>query len=408
MVLVLSNRPFRAFSLSNFLSLTGIWIVRVSVGWLTWELTRSKTWLGVMAFAELGPSVLISLYGGALADKFDRFSILSRGQTTQVILAAMLAILSLTGTGDIWLILAILLGFSVVGGINLPARMSMAPALVDPIHLATASAIGSVTLNVTRLIGPLLAAPLIAMSLEGIAFAIAACFFAASALLLRAVRPKGGGEAGAGPVPAGEPARAAARPAGYGEIWRALAGDSALLSVMAAQFVMWLTIRPLTDMLPAYADQMFRAGEFGFSALTAMVGVGALAGAFAVMGEGAGEGARRWMIGGMVTAAVAMACLGLVPTIWLALPIILVYGAAVTATSVTATTFVQLRTPNQRLGRMMSLFSFIYRFAPAVGAVLLGAAADRMGLAAASVLFPAVLLLVLALAWRRLNDGHAG
>ncbi|MCA0424742.1 MAG: ABC transporter permease subunit [Proteobacteria bacterium] len=76
---VFSVRAFRLFSIGNFASLSAIWLVRFCVGWLTWEATHSKTWLGMMAFAELGPSILISLYAGTLADRMDRLRILPAG-----------------------------------------------------------------------------------------------------------------------------------------------------------------------------------------------------------------------------------------------------------------------------------------------------------------------------------------
>ena len=83
---VLALRAFRLFSIGNFCSLSAIWVVRVCIGWLTWELTGSKTWLGIMAFAELGPSVIVSLYAGDLADRIDRVRILRMGQGMQACL----------------------------------------------------------------------------------------------------------------------------------------------------------------------------------------------------------------------------------------------------------------------------------------------------------------------------------
>lgn len=389
--LLMRNRAFRLFSIGNFASLAAIWVIRVCVAWLTWEMTQSKTWLGLMVFAELGPSLAVSVYGGNLVDRGDRFEILKRGQVIQIVLALLLVVLILTRLNSVWWMLVIMFGFSVAGGLTLPARLSVAPALVETQQLSTASAVGSITLNVTRLIGPLVAAPAIAGSYEWLAFALAAVLFGLNRYLLGTIRPEETKSA---------TQSAPARHGGYGEVIRIVLQQRALVISLLLQFALWLLVRPLTDMLPAFADQVFKAGESGFALLTAMVGAGAIFGAFWVMASSDALKVRRAILTSSVIASGAMATLALVNNIWLGLLVLAVYGASVTMAGVAATTYVQLRTPIERLGRVMGIYSIIFRFAPAVGAVTLGAAADYFGLASATLAFPLAALFVVALCWR--------
>ena len=396
---VLSVRPFRLFSIGNFMSLTAIWIVRVCVAWTTWELTGSKTWLGLMAFAELGPSVLISIYAGPLADRMDRFTILKFGQNLQTLLALALVALVFLNLVTVWWMLAIMLGFSIVGGLTLPARLSMAPSLVPSDQLSTASAIGSITLNVTRFIGPLVAAPLLAASIDWVAFLLSALGFAINALCLSSVRPEDR-------LVAAAPHTDRHSVKGYGEVFRQIRTDRALAVVLLMQLALWLLAPPLTQMLPAFAVQVFQQTEAGFAALNIAVGIGALVGALAVMGESADSGMRLHLFGGSVLLCATMIGFAQTDTFWLALAVLCLFGAAMTSTAVAATTFVQVRTPKSRLGRVMSLYSVIFRLAPAVGAVVLGLLADIIGLRMATMALPIAGLAILLVLWPAFNAGR--
>lgn len=393
----MANRAFRLFSIGNFMSLSAIWIVRVCIGWSTWELTGSKTWLGVMAFAELGPSVLISIYSGPLADRMDRFSILKLGQVTQTVLALVLVALIWSQTISVWWMLAIMFGFSIIGGLTLPARLAMAPTLVSSGQLTTASAVGSITLNVTRFLGPLVAAPLLALSLDWVAFLLAAVGFAINATCLASVHP----DERRAPV-TGDGAQGSN---GYGEVIRQITTDRPLAIVLLLQLALWLLAPPLTQMLPAFAAQVFGQTEAGYAALNVAVGAGAVCGALLVMGESAGHGMRYHLLAGSVMLCATMMLFAKTTSFPVALVLLFAFGAALTSTSVASTTFVQVRTPKSRLGRVMSIYSIIFRLAPAVGAVLLGALADVIGLDTATLILPTIALIALALLWRPFLSG---
>lgn len=387
---VFSVRAFRLFSIGNFASLSAIWLVRFCVAWLTWEATRSKTWLGIMAFAELGPSIAISLYAGTLADRMDRLAILRMGQGLQAVLGVLLFLLQATGQLTVWWMLPILLGFSVLGGLNLPARLAAAPSLVGRERLATASAVGSMTLNLTRLLGPLIAAPLLVLGYEWLAFLLAAIGFAINALCLASIRPE---ESAVASVASGEEEA----PGALRDVLAGMLADRPMRLVLTLQVAASLLLRPLNDMFPAFADQVFSRGEAGYAGLTIAVGLGAIAGAWLVVGAEAGNAMRRHVLFGTASFALAMALFALTGQFLIAALALLVFGASMTVSGIAGTTFVQARTSIGRLGRVMSIYSLVYRLAPALGALGLGTLADLIGLRFASVICASAALVIVAL-----------
>lgn len=397
---VFQSRAFRLFSIGNFASLTAIWMVRVCAGWLTWEMTASKTWLGLVSFAELGPSIIISLYAGALADKHDRMRIVRFGQSTQTVLALVLVALISMQALTVWWLLVVLLGFAVIGGLTLPARMALPPVLLPREHLATATAVGSMSVNVTRLIGPLIAAPLLAMQWEAAALMLAALGFALNALCMTLVRDED------------RPANAATRSAAtdslsFFSVMTEMLRDRSLRLVLWMQFILSLLVRPLTEMFPAYADVVFKTGEAGYGALNGVVGIGAVVGAVMLVGEVAGRALRYHILVGAAIFASAAASFAFMANFWLALAILFIFGMAMTTMGIAGTTYVQVHTPLDRLGRVMSVYSLIFRFAPALGALTLGAMADFMGLRTSVLTLSLAALAFVGLCWRPLLNETA-
>lgn len=393
---VLAIRPFALFSLGNLSSLMAIWMVRVCVAWITWEQTHSKTWLGVMAFAEMGPSVLISLWSGPLADRHDRMRILRFGQSVQVLFGLALALLAWLKLLSVWAMLAALVGFSITAGITLPARLSVAPSLVPRAQVATASAIGSIALNLTRLVGPVLAAFLLVAEAEVLAFLATSVLFAVNAFCLSRIRP---GEGVIAPLPVDGPPQSYS----YREVLATVLADRAMAAVMALQFAVAVSLRPLTDMFPAFADQVFGRAEQGFAGLTAAVGIGAILGAGGMIGGAAGQA----MLRRLAQSTLALACVTLlfsqIGNYWLALALLAAYGALLSATGIAGTTYTQVSTPHHQLGRVMSIYGLVFRFGPAIGALAMGLTADRIGVSAAAALFAVGAALAIALLWPRLT-----
>jgi MFS family permease len=131
-----------------------MWMQRIAIGWLTWQLTGSGLWLGIVAFADFFPVVLIGPIAGAAADRGDRLRVVKTSQTISLVQATVLFLLTASGHMTIGLLVALTAFQGMVVAFNQPARLALVPSLIPPSDLATAVAINSVVFNLARFIGP--------------------------------------------------------------------------------------------------------------------------------------------------------------------------------------------------------------------------------------------------------------
>ncbi|MEI6161323.1 MAG: MFS transporter [Roseococcus sp.] len=159
----LSHRDARIFFSASLTAWTGLWMHRIAVMWLAWELTRSAFWVGMVAFCDLAPAVVFGPIAGAVADRMNRVKLTMIAQA--VIGAQALGIAILTWTGVISI--TSLLSFEVIGGIAAsfaqPARQALMPGLVPRADLPAAVACNSLCFNVARFLGPAIAGPMVAL-----------------------------------------------------------------------------------------------------------------------------------------------------------------------------------------------------------------------------------------------------
>ena len=149
----LANKNYRIYAYGNSVSMIGTWVQRVAVGWLTWELTHSTMWLGIIAFAELLPTLLVGLFAGAIADRANRLLLFRISQVLAMSQSAALWALTFFGliTADLLLIFTLYLGF--IYGFAQPIRLSLIPSLVLPNDLHAAISCNSLFFNIARVKG---------------------------------------------------------------------------------------------------------------------------------------------------------------------------------------------------------------------------------------------------------------
>lgn len=157
MRLLFTFHNYRAYIFGDFLSLIGNWVQRVAVGWLTWELTHSATWLGVIAFADLFPAILMAPLGGAIPDRGVPRLISLHTQSLQMLQTLALFLAYALGLLSIWLLLVLTILRGGLAAINQPARMSLVPTLIPRDHLSSGLALNSLAFNLSRFIGPIIA-----------------------------------------------------------------------------------------------------------------------------------------------------------------------------------------------------------------------------------------------------------
>jgi MFS family permease len=177
--LPLRNANFGLYSAGSAVSLIGMWMQRIAIGWLTWEMTKSGLWLGIVAFADFFPVLLIGPIAGAAADRWDRLRVVKTSQTISLLQATTLFALTAGGHMNIAMLVALTAFQGIVVAFNQPARLALVPSLVAETDLASAVAINSIVFNLARFIGPMFAGLAIVWSGVSAAFAANALSYVA-------------------------------------------------------------------------------------------------------------------------------------------------------------------------------------------------------------------------------------
>lgn len=169
----LKYRNYRLFFSGQSISLIGTWMQRIALPWLVYDLTGSAFLLGVVGFAGQIPTFILAPVAGVLTDTWSRYKVLVVTQVVSMILAGLLAWLSLAGIIHIWSIIVISIGLGCVNAFDVPARHSFVIEMVEKKEdLGNAIALNSLMFNGARLIGPSVAGIMLAFTSEGVCFLI--------------------------------------------------------------------------------------------------------------------------------------------------------------------------------------------------------------------------------------------
>ncbi|MGG5821797.1 MFS transporter [Falsiroseomonas sp. HW251] len=368
----LSTRNARIFFGGSLIAWTGLWMHRIAVAWLAWELTRSAFWVGLVAFCDLAPAVIVSPFAGAVADRVDRVRLTVVTQLLTALQSAAVAALTFSGAMTIGTLLVLEVLGGTAASFTQPARQTLMPGIVGRGDLPAAVACNSLCFALARFTGPGLAGPIIAIwgVVPSIAANAVAYSLASASLLLLTIAPsERRGHAASGSLwrEVVEGLSYAYRHAGLGPLL--------LYAALAA-----ILMRGLQEILPPYVEWLFGRGAESLAILTTCFGAGALCAGLWVANRGTLDGTTRLAV---VSAAVqALATAGFVATGWfpLGMASAVLFGASASVHGVCVQTLIQTATGAEFRGRMLSLWGMISRAGPALGALALGAAGQAVGL----------------------------
>jgi MFS family permease len=377
LVTILSQRNFAISTTGYGPALTGLWAQRVGVGWLAWSLTHSPTWLGIVAAADLVPTIVLSPIAGAIIDRVHPLRMTIISQAVMVAQSTALWLLTAFGIIDVYSLFAL----AVLLGINNPfttaARMNLLPMMVTTADFPAAIGVNSMLFNLSRILGPTFAGTLIAISGVDIVFllnGVAQFGFLASSMMLHLPKESPGLHKGRGGLQGliddvHEGFAYAFRHPGIGPLL--------LLMVLTA-----VTSRPAADMLPGFADQIFHRGATGLGWLGSAIGFGGVIGAIWLTQRGGIAGLTRVIVLNALVVGVALVGFAQVRNFWAALAFLAVAGFSMVVSGAGTQTLLQSSVDNAMRGRVMALFSLLYRGMPAAGSLFLGLAAEAIGLIA--------------------------
>jgi MFS family permease len=348
--------------------MTGTWVQLVAQSWLVYRLTGRATLLGLVGFAGNFPIFLLAPIGGALADRFERRRIIVVTQAISMVLAFVLAALTLGGTGREWHIVALAAGLGIIHAFDIPARQSFLVEMVGREDLINAIGLNSSLFNGARMAGPAVAGILVAAIGEGWCFLINAISFAAVLVALLAIR-----------VP---PLQTPAKTSTLSRIREGFAFAArerpvrALLLMLA---FLSLTGMPFMVLMPVFADRVLFGGPAAYGILMSAAGMGALSGAIALASKRDVRGLGGWVARAAIGFGSLLAVFSLSRSMWLSVLLLLPIGFTMMLQISSSNTLIQTMVPDALRGRVMSVYSMMFMGMAPLGALLAGWSADRIG-----------------------------
>ncbi len=366
----LSNRNFLIYLSGATVSLHGLWIYRVALGWSAWQLTGSEFWVGMVAFTQFAPAVVFGPLFGVLADRFDRRYASILINSGSAVNMAVLSVLTFTGNLDIAVLTASSVMQGMLDGAHTPVRMTLVPSLVNREQLQSAIASNSIAFNVSRFVGPAIAGLIIAAFGVGTAFAVNGVSYLAivSAVFVVTLNPR------------------TRRKKAPGDVWseimdgvRYVADHKTIRGLLLIVAIASVFGRGALEMLPAFADAVFERGPSGLAIMTSAVGIGSIVTGLVLARRG------RWLDIRVVRIAVVIAgvfivLFGIVDVFWIAVPVVTALGIILALCGVGSQILIQSLVDDEVRGRVSSLWGMIAFGGTAFGSILVGWAASAYGL----------------------------
>jgi MFS family permease len=365
----LSNRNYRTYVSGSFVSNIGTWMQRVAQDWLVLELSGgSGVAIGVTTALQFLPMLLLSPYGGLVADRFDKRTILKFTQVWMALCAATLGVLAITGTAVTWHVYLIAFLFGIGTAFDNPARQTFVNEVVGPRLLPNAIALNSATFHAARIVGPAAAGLVIAAWGSGWAILSNAVTYAAfiAALLLIDART----------LQVTPPTARAKRQIREGLAYVGRHGE--ILLVMCVVFCVGTFGMNFQLTSALMAQQEFHRGPEAYGILGTFMAFGSLAGALLAARRRKAPRARYivWMA---LAFGLIEVLAGLMPTYWSYAAVLPVMGLAALLTLTASNASVQLGVDPQLRGRVMALYAMVLMGGTPIGSPILGWVGEAFG-----------------------------
>lgn len=363
------HRNYQLFFFGQLISVCGTWMQSVAQSWLVYRLTGSAALLGLVNFANLIPVFLLAPIGGAAADRRSRHRILLITQIVALVLAFVLAALTLTGRIHVWhlFVLASMLGINYA--FYVPAQSAFVVDMVGKEDLMNAIALNSSMVNGARIIGPAIAGLLVAVIGEGWCFFLNGVSYVAviGGLLLMKIPPHHKVSL------AGSPLKHVVE--GFGFVARTGPVRELLLLLGAVS----LFGAPYAVLMPIFSDQILHHGAGALGLLMGATGVGALGAAASLAARTQLRGLGRWVALATASFGASLILFSLSRSFWLSAALLIPVGYAMMIEMAASNTLIQAIVPDSLRGRVMAVYSMMFMGMAPIGALIAGSLAQRLG-----------------------------
>jgi MFS family permease len=368
MARALKHRNFQLFFSGQLISLIGTWMDNVAEGWLVYRLTGSSLLLGVATFAGQIPVFLLAPLGGMIADRWDRRKVVIATQAASMILASMLAALTLMRIVKVWevIVLAALLGM--VNAVDIPTRQAFLVEMVGREDLMNAIALNSSMFNAARVVGPSVAGIIVAWKGEGWCFLLNAISYIAVIAGLLAMK-----------VERRSIAHVASPLDHIAEGFRFAWDAAPIRSILLVVALVSLVATPYAVLMPIFAAKILHGNARTLGILMAGSGLGAMMGALLLAARSGVHGLGRWVAISGVGFGTALICFSFSRVFSLSVALLVPVGFCAMVLLGSANTLIQSMVPDRLRGRTMAIYSMMFMGMVPVGALLSGVLAGRVG-----------------------------
>jgi MFS family permease len=385
----LQHRNFQLFFAGQLISLIGTWMQSTAQLWLVYKLTGSAALLGVFGFANQIPILVLASLGGYVGDRYNRHKGVIWTQTASMVLAFLLAGLTLTGAIRVWELIAIAFLVGVVNAFDVPIRQAFLVQMVGKEDLPNAIALNSSIFNSARVFGPAIGGLTIGWldahhvrSSEGWCFLLNGISFVAVIAALLAMRLE----------------RTKAKPDGASPLqsllegFRFVMGDYAIRSVLILLSVLSFFGLQYSVFLPVFAKDILHRGAQGFGLLMSAGGIGAVAGALQFAARTSYKGMARWIAITAIVMSVGLIIFSQSHVFWFSAMMLFCVGFAATSQMAATNTTIQNRVPDELRGRVMAVYATMFMGIQPIGSLVAGGVAKRIGAPPTLTIFGVIVL----------------
>jgi MFS family permease len=367
----LGHRNFRLFWSGQVISLVGTWMQTVARAWLVLQLTGSPFWLGMVGFVTALPSLLLTLWAGAIVDSVPKRTLIIVTQAISMVGSLVLGVLTLSGVVELWHVLAVSLVVGTAFAFDAPARQAFTVEMVGKRDLMNAVALNSAIFNGARVLGPSVGAVILAWQGPGWAFMANGVSYLAvlAGLFMMNVPPHVAKK------------HVTSRASQVMEGLRYVKQHESLGTLMMIVAIVSIFAFPYTVLMPVFADNILNVGEQGYGIMMTASGVGSLFGALSLTLQSTRETTRRGRIifAGVIGLPIALGVFSLSNSYVLSLLALVIVGWTMISINATINTVVQTSVPDELRGRVNGVFAFLFIGMAPAGNLQAGILADLLG-----------------------------
>lgn len=369
----LRSRNYRVFFAAQSITMSGLWMHRVAIGWLVFRITESNNALGLMDFCAALPVMLFTAVAGAINERLDLRKVMITCQSGCMVIACILAFLTFTDMATFSLIVTLTLIRGTLDSFEMPARYALVSFLVDKKEdLPNAVALNSTVFNVARMIGPTLAGFVIHAVGEAVCFLLNGAAYSSMILAMKKIRlekPAISRDNSDKRTPIKDMVE------GMKQVRNSLPARYLLLMIMLTGFFSF----PVIVMMPATARSVLQGDSKTLGFLLMGVAAGALTASLIMAARQSPHGLGKLCSRMCIAFGVAVALFSLAPTIPAAIVLAAPVGFTMVACTVACNSLLQLMSPPESRSRVMSLYTVAIMGFPTFGSLLSGKLGDLLG-----------------------------